>query len=126
MTIRVEPHVFADHVRLVASGVFALEDALRLFEQVFALASKAGLDAALIDARGLGGPEPTLTERYTLAVRTAELQATYTPRIRLAVLGHEPMIHPERFGEIVATRRGAVLRVFTDEIQALDWLQGRR
>ena len=47
------------------------------------------------------------------------------PRIRLAVLGNEPMVHPERFGEIVATNRGAVMRVFTDEALALEWLLGK-
>jgi hypothetical protein len=40
------------------------------------------------------------------------------------LLGHEPMIHPERFGEIVATTRGADARVFTDEALALEWLLG--
>ena len=35
------------------------------------------------------------------------------------------MVHPERFGEIVATNRGAVMRVFTDEVLALDWLLGK-
>ena len=34
------------------------------------------------------------------------------------------MIHPERFGEIVATTRGADARVFTDEALALRWLLG--
>jgi hypothetical protein len=38
------------------------------------------------------------------------------------VLGHEPMIHPERFGELVARNRGADARVFTVEAEALDWL----
>ncbi|MEX0733897.1 MAG: hypothetical protein WD944_05995 [Steroidobacteraceae bacterium] len=41
---------------------------------------------------------------------------------RDAVLGHEPIIHRERFSEIVATNRGAAARVFTDENEALEWL----
>ena len=41
------------------------------------------------------------------------------------MLGHEPMIHPERFGEIVAANRGADARVFTEEALALAWLLGR-
>jgi hypothetical protein len=32
------------------------------------------------------------------------------------------MIHPDRFGEIVARNRGADARVFTDEADALQWL----
>ena len=34
------------------------------------------------------------------------------------------MIHPERFGDVVAARRGAVARAFTDEELALEWLLG--
>jgi hypothetical protein len=52
----------------------------------------------------------------------ADLQARHKPRIRLAVLGHEPYVHPQRFGEIVAANRGAIARVFTDEAEALKWL----
>jgi hypothetical protein len=32
------------------------------------------------------------------------------------------MIHPERFGEIVARNRGADARAFTIEAEARDWL----
>lgn len=35
------------------------------------------------------------------------------------------MIHPERFGEIVAANRGALARAFTDESAALEWLLAR-
>jgi hypothetical protein len=36
------------------------------------------------------------------------------------------MIHPERFGELVARNRGADARVFTDEAAAREWAQGTR
>jgi len=61
-------------------------------------------------------------ERYDWAVRIAELQARFLPRIRVALVGNEPLIHPERFGEIVARNRGADARAFTDEAEALRWL----
>lgn len=38
------------------------------------------------------------------------------------VTGREPMVHPQRFGEIVATNRGGLIRVFTDQALALNWL----
>ena len=60
------------------------------------------------------------------AYERAFTQAATKPRIRFALLGHEPMIHPERFGEIVATTRGADGRVFTDEASALEWLLVRK
>jgi hypothetical protein len=86
------------------------------------LAAEAGRPAVLVDIRAVTGREPTMAERYELAVTLANIQAATQPRIRFALLGHEPMIHPERFGEIVATTRGADARVFMDEALALQWL----
>jgi hypothetical protein len=118
----------ADHVRIMASGEFSPEAALQLFERSFQVAADAGSDAMLLDVRSVTGREPTMTERYQWAVHVAELQARHQPRIRVAVLGHEPLVHRERFGEIVAAHHGAVVGVFIDESLALEWLlrKGRR
>lgn len=99
---------------------------MEIYERVFALAAESGREAVLVDIRQLTGPEPKMAERYEMAVKLAETQAARMPRIRFALLGHEPIIHPERFGEIVATRRGADARVFTEEALALEWLVGRK
>jgi hypothetical protein len=115
----------ADHVRVEMRGEFLLEEVLALCDRCFQAAAAAGRETLLVDARGMGGREPTMAERYQWAVRVAELQAAYRPRIRVALLGREPLIHPERFGEIVATGHGAELRTFVDEDLALDWLLGR-
>ena len=72
--------------------------------------------------RAITGRIPTILDRFEMGVRIAKHYLESDPRIRLAVVGHEPMIHPERFGELVARNRGADARVFTDEAQALDWL----
>jgi hypothetical protein len=113
------------HLLVECTGTYTIDSLLHVYEQAFALASGAGRDAVLIDIRNVTGREPTLTERYDQAVHVADLQSRQSPRIRMALLGHEPMIHRERFGEVVATTRGAVARVFTDESLALDWLLGR-
>jgi hypothetical protein len=122
VTIEFKTRKFPDHLRVECTGSFSQDSTLSVFERGFALAADGDHEALLIDTRNVTGREPTLAERYELAVRVAELQATQTPRIRMAMLGHEPMIHPERFGEIVATNRGALARVFTDERAALAWL----
>ena len=121
--IEIEARTLADHVRVTCTGAFTLDAAVQVFRRTFALAADAGREAALLDLRALNGA-PTLAERYEIAVRAAEFQAARKPRVRLAVLGKEPLIHPERFGEIVAPTRGAVGRVFTDEALALQWLLG--
>jgi hypothetical protein len=115
-----------DRVSVECGGAFSLPEMLAAFERGFALAAETGREALLVDIRRLAGPSPTISDRYELAVRVAELQAAREPRVRFAIIGHEPMIHPERFGDIVAARRGAVARAFTDEAAALDWLLGRR
>ena len=106
MSITLEARVHPGHLLVECNGTYTI-------------------DALLIDVRNVTGREPTLTERYDQAVHVADLQAARTPRIRMALLGHEPMIHHERFGEVVAATRGAVARVFTDEGLALGWLLGR-
>lgn len=126
MSIEFRATTLADHVRIDMSGPFSLEAVLPLCDRCFRYAAEAGREAMLVDARGVTAPEPTMAERYEWAVRIAELQARGNPRIRVALLGREPLIHPERFGEIVATRHGAVARTFTDEDLALGWLLGGR
>lgn len=125
MSITLEASVHPGHLLVECNGTYTIDALLRIYEQAFSLAAEAGRDALLIDVRNVTGREPTLTERYDQAVHVADLQAARTPRIRMALLGHEPMIHRERFGEVVANTRGAVARVFTDEGLALDWLLGR-
>lgn len=125
MNIKFEATTHPDHVRVECTGSFSQDEALVLIERMFDLAGSAGRDALLMDVRKLKGREPTMAERYELAVHLASPQAAREPRIRFAMLGHEPLIHRERFGEIVATNRGAVAGVFTDEAHALNWLLGR-
>ena len=125
VVIAIVPTAHEDYLRLECSGTFSQESALEVYERAFALASEAGRPGVLVDIRAVTGREPTMAERYQLAICVAEAQAATRPRIRFAMLGHEPMIHPERFGEIVAANRGADARVFTEEALALAWLLGR-
>lgn len=126
MSITLETKVHPRHLLVECTGPYTIEALLQAYERAFALATKAGRDAVLIDVRGVTGREPTLTERYDQAVHVSDLQARQSPRIRMALLGHEPLIHRERFGEVIATTRGAVARVFTDEGLALNWLLGQQ
>jgi hypothetical protein len=124
MSLSIEQRVLDDHVRIACAGIYSVAAFRDAFAQAFAIAAAAGRHAVLLDMRGVTGGPPTMSERYELAVAATEMQASRKPRIRMAVLGHEPMVHPERFGEIVATNRGGDGRVFTDETLALQWLLG--
>ena len=118
--------VLPAHLQIDCTGVYSQEDTLALFTRAFDLAGEHVRDAVLIDARGVTPPEPTLMQRFDLAVHLAGEHLRQFPRVRLALLGNEPVIHPERFAEIVATNRGANVKAFTDEKLALDWLLARR
>ena len=109
---------------LEGAGTYSLESTLQVFEQAFEIAAREGRGAVLLDARQVAGGPPTIGERYDLGVHVAKLQSAQAQRIRFALLGHEPMIHPERIGEIVAVSRGALARVFTDLDEALAWIGG--
>jgi len=52
----------------------------------------------------------------------SELYLTYGGKIRMAIVGSEPYIDPDRFGETVATNRGGDVGVFTSMTDALAWL----
>lgn len=126
MTIEFRSEPRTDHMRVWMSGDYTHDALLTLCDRCFEVAAEAGRDALLVDARGITGREPTMAERYEWAVRVADAQARHRPRIRVALVGNEPLIHPERFGEIVARNRGADARAFTEEAPAFRWLLGKK
>jgi hypothetical protein len=46
--------------------------------------------------------------------------------VPFAIVGMEPLIEPERLGEIVARNRGMNVRAFTDYEAARTWLREQR
>ena len=120
-TVRVHP----DYLEIGCTGVYSRAESLRVGEEAYREAARANRSAVLVDVRQVTGRVPTILDRFEMGMRIAKHYLESDPRIRLAVLGHEPMIHPERFGELVARNRGADARVFTDEAQALEWLLER-
>jgi hypothetical protein len=123
--IKTTIRVHADYLEVVCEGLYSRAETLRVGEEAYAAAVRANRSAILVDARAITGRIPTILDRFEMGVRFARHYLETDPRIRLAVVGHEPMIHPERFGELVARNRGADARVFTDGTQALDWLLRR-
>jgi hypothetical protein len=120
--IQVEVRLHPGHVELACSGPYSRAEAFRVGEQAYREAGAAGRRSVLVDVRGVKGRVPTFFDRFDIGTHIAEQHFAQQPRVRLAILGREPMIHPERFGELVARNRGADARVFTDEAEALKWL----
>ena len=118
VAVRVQPQ----YVELLCTGIYSRTEAFRVGEQAYREANDAGRRSVLVDVRAVSGRVPSILDRFDMGVHIAALHFEHKPRVRLAILGHEPMIHPDRFGEIVARNRGADARVFTVESDALDWL----
>ena len=116
MRTEIEPRL--DHLLAIASGSFdhaQLEDTLK---GIFAASSRHGLRKILIDTRTLEG-EVSLMARYDLGRIAAELQRE---PVRIALVGVEAQLWPDRFAENVANNRGVRAKVTTDRAEALAWL----
>lgn len=115
-------HVIHDgYVHCRCTGVYEYDSAMHSFSYSLELAHQHRLRAALIDIRDVqtGNKPPDTNERYNIG----NYIATHNPNgIFYAIVGNEPLIDPERFGETVSLNRGAIGRVFTDPDQALAWL----
>lgn len=81
----------------------------------------------LFDVRRLTG-NPSVMGRFSMATQFAMkfIKARISHRIpacRFAVIGHHPMVDPNRFEETVAVNNGLPVRTFTDLEKALAWLE---
>lgn len=122
MTIHYHESSHAGYLELACTAEYAPDLPMTIAEEGLRRAAAAGQHALLLDIRNVAGRAPTLSERFEQAVQFADIQSRVAPHIRVALLGNEPMVHPQRFGEIVATDHGGLIRVFTDRGLALDWL----
>jgi len=112
-----------DYVQLSCQGVFSPEALLNVCRAALDTAENEGLKAALIDIRSVRGPGPKGMERYDLGVEFARMQLARGKPVMLALVGAEPIVDPQRFGEIVAQNRGAIARVFANIDIAVAWLE---
>jgi hypothetical protein len=124
--IRTTNRLHPDYLEIACTGIYSRAESHRVGQDAYRDAAIARRDTILIDVREVTGRVPTILDRFEMGVRMAKHYRASDPRIRLAVLGHEPMIHPERFGELVARNRGADARVFTLEAEALAWVRRLR
>ena len=95
---------------------------LGMLDDALDFAASQDHSAVLVDALGVtGGPD--LEERVNLAASGADLQLGKDQLVAIAIVGEEPMLHPERIGEAVALDRCAILKVFESRDAAVQWLE---
>ena len=124
--MRTTNRIHPDYLEIACSGLYSRAESHRVGLEAYREAALAERDTVLLDVRQVTGKVPSILDRFEMGVRIANHYRESDPRIRLALLGHEPMIHPDRFGELVARNRGADARVFTVESEALAWVRRLR
>ena len=112
-----------DYLFVQCEGSYEFESMRRVYATSFAAAVRGDCRAVLVDVRDLTGEPPTIFERYTLGVYVAELQRGPARGVMIAGVGKRPMVHANKFGELVARNRSAVARIFTDMDEAIEWIK---
>lgn len=99
-----------------AKGVKMVADAMRY-------ARNNGMTELLANVRGLNASFATVTifDRYALAVSWAESAGT---GLRVVLVAKPEMMDPDKIALLMAQNRGVSGEVFTDEAEALRWLDG--
>jgi hypothetical protein len=104
-------------------GTVTFEQALDLMAAGMRHARGLGLKDLLLNIHGLSGfPPPSTFGRYTMAVRGA---AEGGGMLRLAMVAPPEIIDAQKIGVIMAQNRGLDADVFTNEPDAIRWLDSR-
>jgi len=127
MSIDLRLEMKKEYLYVQMTGVFTIEEAKGSFCKILEAASDNDAPKALLNCLQLEGA-PSMIERFTYGAFVAKELRLYSirfgrPSIKLACVAREPLLDKERFGEIVATNRGANVKMFDDEKDALNWLR---
>jgi hypothetical protein len=112
-----------NYAHAMCRGEFAYDSFIDNLERAFEFAANESRSAVLFDIRAVTGEPPSVGERYDVGVRVAELQKGIGKGVLIAVVGHEPVVDPERLAEVVAKSHGAFIAVFTDIDEAISWIE---
>ena len=106
-----------------ADGSYSLDKAKNLFKKSIDSALLHNKAKIVIDVTNVTGDIPFL-DRFDFSAFLANYTHEHAmDKVeRIAVTGHEPIVHNERFGELVAVNRGLNLKVFTSMKEAVIWL----
>jgi hypothetical protein len=100
----------------------SFHDALGLCMAAVRWAREAGCGDMLVNVYGITGIESITTfMRYEVAVSWAQAAGT----LRVALVVPENLMDPQKFAMLMAHNRGVNGDVFTNEAEALQWLNAR-
>ena len=101
-------------------GTVSLRETVDMVADAIVCARKKAASTLLVNVSALSGfAPPNIVERYVLVEKWA---AAASGRVQLAVVAPAEMIHPKKFGVVVAASRGLVADIFVSEAEARAWL----
>jgi hypothetical protein len=123
ISLKFEPR--AGFLYCAASGEYRFEDACSAIQEVLAESAQNDATKVLVDFLQMDG-SPTMAERYTTSEFLAREMVDHITQLkrfpRLALLGKEPLVDPNRFGELVARNRGVQMKTVEQMEDAVSWL----
>jgi len=124
MNVRYSVRAERDHTRVDVAGAFDATDAREVLQTALAHALQNGHSKLLVDARQVTG-NPRTMERFDLGENLARdyHEARGDRLVRIALIGNEPLVDPQKFGVLVAANRGVPVMVTTDIDEAVRWLE---
>ena len=111
------------YLHVSCAGTYDRLSVMDMYQQILRTAADQNLSRILIDCRKVKG-DISVLERYITSTYGAELCLKYitTIRFKISMVGEEPPLDPERFGETVARNRGVDVLVTTELEEAYNWL----
>lgn len=102
------------------SARVSFEQAVEMVAGIMRDARTLGLTDLLVNTKGLVGfGHPTIFARHNLAVEWARSAG---PSLRVALVARSEIIDPQKIGVLMAQNRGVTGDIFTNEAEALAWL----
>jgi len=105
------------------SAQVTFEQAIEMVAEAIIMARELGLADLLANTTGLTGfTPPSVFARYGMSTKWAQ---TSGAALRVALVARPELIDPQRIGVLMMQNRGAQGDVFTNETDALAWLDAR-
>jgi hypothetical protein len=105
------------------SARVSFEQAVEIVAVGMRAARALGLTDLLVNTKGLVGfGRPSIFARHSLAVEWARSSG---PALRVAMVARPEVIDPQKIGVLMAQNRGVVGDVFTNEAEAIAWLDSQ-
>ncbi|MEJ0086005.1 MAG: hypothetical protein WDO72_10000 [Pseudomonadota bacterium] len=102
------------------SARVSFEQAVEMVAGVMREARRLELIDLLVNTKGLVGfGQPSIFARHSLAVEWARSSG---PNLRVALVARPEVIDPQKIGVLMAQNRGVAGDIFTNEAEALAWL----